>query len=496
MNQQLDLGQVEFSGTQAAFSWRLVAVISVMLMELSLIVPWLWLIARPLNPVSQLWLLLWFLSFALAARGLNRLINHAQLRRGVALSASGVLLGLGLLLSLNLVDGSRALFDFAGALRSGIAALPSLYPMAPELPIMVLVVFIWRRGVAAASSTIIEPARTGFKFRIGVLVLIGLAVVDGDKSSVPTTIPLFFLSSLLAMSLTRADYLSKLRGASDPPFSAQWLLSLLGLFLSVVLTGLGLGRLLGSALAYRTLESVRAGFIDLLGFLYRLSLPLLVALEPLFQGLIGRFRRFFLQLEGGESQSLTEPGGAAGQLEGLQPPEFFQRLNELLASLRPYWPIVRTGLIVLVFGLILVSAVRMIQRRSQQSSRRRRPTDEGHGLPVELEFDLRRQLQRWRQELRSWGQAVMSGQLSTAILVRRLYRRLLELAAEYGRSRYRWETPLEFQEALARLFPEVTEEIDTITDAYVKVRYGELAESADLVNDVQHAWDRILNEYR
>jgi hypothetical protein len=117
-------------------------------------------------------------------------------------------------------------------------------------------------------------------------------------------------------------------------------------------------------------------------------------------------------------------------------------------------------------------------------------------MPAEFRLGLGQLFSRWRQELTSWGQAVVSGQLSTAILVRRLYSRLLALADSYGRSRYRWETPLEFQEALARLFPLVKEDIRVLTEAYVAVRYGELPETNELMVEVRRAWGHIYEEYR
>ena len=494
MNVQATLEEMGQSLTRGKFPWRSVAIVSVLLMELSLIVPWSHLIAKPLDPAGIGFLLAWFLFFAVAARALYRTSNAFQLRNSASLALSAALLLFGILISLNLADGSRSLFDFSGALRSGLRALPSLYPMRPELPIMVLVVVIWRRGIAAASSHMLEPARTGFKFRIGVLVLIVFTVFT-ERGFVHAAIPVFFFSSLLGMSLTRADHLTRLRGSSDPPFTFQWLLSLGGLFLLTLSVGAGLGYLLSSVLAVRLLVGLRNLMLGLLTFLYRLSLPLLVALEPLLQGLLGRFRLFMLELQSADPESLSQPGAAAGQLEGIEPPAFFQRINDFFASLLPYWPTVRLILISTVFLLILISAIRLVQRRSKGFSRRERTADEGEAIGMGLQGVLQDRLNKWRQDIRSWGQALTSGNLSTAIVVRRLYARLLNLAETYGRSRYRWETPLEFQAALARLFPEVSADIEMLTDAYIRVRYGEIPETGDMVAEVRMAWQRVDEEY-
>ncbi|MFP3854555.1 MAG: DUF4129 domain-containing protein [Anaerolineales bacterium] len=494
MNVQASLEEIGQSLTQGKFPWRSVGIVSVLLMELSLIVPWIQLISKPLDPAGIGILLAWFLIFALAARGVYHMSDEFQLRNSASLVLSAALLLIGILISLNLVDGSRSLFDFGGALRSGLGALPGLYPMRPELPIMVLVVVVWRRGIAAASSHILEPARTSFKFRMGVLVLVAFTIFT-ERGHIHAAIPVFFFSSLLGMSLTRADHLTRLRGSSDPPFTFQWLLSLGGLFLLTLSAGVGLGYLLSSVLALRLLVGLRNLMLALLTFLYRLSLPLLIALEPLLQGLLGRLHLFMLELQSADPESLDQPGAAAGQLEGIEPPAFFQRINDFFESLLPYWPTVRVILISSIFLLILISAIRLVQRRSKRFSPRDRAADEGEIIGIGLQGTLRDRLNQWRQDVRSWGQALTSGHLSTAIVVRRLYARLLNLAEDYGRSRYRWETPLEFQAALGRLFPEVVDDIEKLTDAYIRVRYGEIPETGDMVAEVRMAWQRVQEEY-
>jgi hypothetical protein len=68
---------------------------------------------------------------------------------------------------------------------------------------------------------------------------------------------------------------------------------------------------------------------------------------------------------------------------------------------------------------------------------------------------------------------------------------LLEISAELEMPRLAAQTPLEYLPALEKLYLGQEEDVWTITEAYLQVRYGELPESADAVARVEDAWGRI-----
>ncbi len=78
-----------------------------------------------------------------------------------------------------------------------------------------------------------------------------------------------------------------------------------------------------------------------------------------------------------------------------------------------------------------------------------------------------------------------------AFLVRRVYAQLLDWAAGEGRPRRPAETPLEFGAALEGLRPDLREDLDAITHAYLLVRYGEIPESTEMISAVLASWDRV-----
>jgi hypothetical protein len=78
-----------------------------------------------------------------------------------------------------------------------------------------------------------------------------------------------------------------------------------------------------------------------------------------------------------------------------------------------------------------------------------------------------------------------------AAKIRRIYARLMDLSAKLGEPRPPAHTPLEFVPVLEGLFPGGEEDIHVITNAYLKVRYGELPESIQEVEAVETAWQRV-----
>jgi hypothetical protein len=477
------------------FPWRHIAAASVLLLELTLIVPWMGLIAGAHTGSQLIALLVWMLAFSWSARLLLQWVHEYRLRREVSLGLSAAGLLLGLLLTINLLFNPGRLLDLAGALRQLARALPQIYPLAPELPLVLLVVIIWRRGVASASPDFLEPARTGFKFRFGVLVYALLMVLPLPGEGKTVLLIAFFLASLMGMSLTRADRLSRLRGAAEPPFGGQWFASLLVLFGLTIGTGLGLAALLGSALAYRSLESIRSGLVRGLALLYALLLPLFRLLDPLIGRLMAGLRNFFSSVPGLAQPEDLPPPGTGEPVEGIQPPPLFQWINDLLSSLAPIWPYLRLALVIAVVSLLVWSAIRLVRRRESWRWERTLAMDEGLSLDPRFRGSgLGNRLRNLGQDLRGLGSALLAGQLRTAVIIRHIYAQLLDAAAISGRARHHWETPREFQRALVHLFPDARLPIERLTEAYQTVRYGHLPETEDLVAKVRSDWASIKSE--
>lgn len=97
-----------------------------------------------------------------------------------------------------------------------------------------------------------------------------------------------------------------------------------------------------------------------------------------------------------------------------------------------------------------------------------------------------------RQAVEGFSKRLNRGErLLAAARIRRIYTRLLDLAKEKGVPRLASQTPLEFLNTLDRVFSGVHDDLCTITDAYVRVRYGEYPETQEQVDKVEKAWLRV-----
>ena len=97
----------------------------------------------------------------------------------------------------------------------------------------------------------------------------------------------------------------------------------------------------------------------------------------------------------------------------------------------------------------------------------------------------------WNRGTKSMTQLIDLNQrrrLRAAARIRQVYADLLELCAKIGQPRPDALTPLEFVSKLDMLFPDFTPEVDTITQAYLRVRYGLLPETQDEIVAVESAW--------
>lgn len=485
------LGTLDEAGDQARlFPWRLVAVASILCMEICLLVPWVRLFTFSSAPPGPGLLLLWFLALAWLARSTILVGERIGLPGNAITALSGVGLLVSILLAQNLFFRQENLLDLVGAMERTLPAMPQVLPPSPQLLVAMAAILVWRWGTAAASPTILEHGRTGFKFRVGVLVFAGLAIVTGAGGGplVPALFPPFVLASLLAMTLTRAHGLSRQHGAGEPPFTQGWFFGLLVLLTATVLAGMALGWGLNTSIAHELLVGLRNALALLI---YLLMLPILLALSPLINRLIRRLQR---ALEAVMAEDLPfqleapfQPGG-----EPPGPPALVETILDWLHGLEAAWPYLRAALASSLLGLLLYLTIRRAREGGLGEWKWHRAIDEGESLADRpAGRRLRGALAELGSNLRSLGRALLVGRLRTALVVRRVYARLLDLAAERGRARFQWETPLEFRGALAELFPGRAEEVDLITASYLEVRYGLFPESEDTVRRVRSAWRRI-----
>lgn len=463
-------------------------------MQASLLAPWLELLSGGQSASSLL------IAFGLAMIGLIAgLVEWSAARFmlkpivRITLDLIALLAALAFLANLSL-QPEKALSVAAGLSRLLQADL-SLGSFPYELIVVVAGLLIWRNGRRQAAGDALDPGRTGFRFRAGVLLFalfIAASKLVGP-AKLPPTLPIFFGASLLAMSLTRAERINRLRGAAETPFTVGWMVHLIALFLGTLGVGLLVGLGFQSGPAHDLLSLLESLILLLLDVLYVVLRPVFLFLSPFLDWLAQQIAMLFVMLGRTIEGALTgeTPAPASELMQDVAPPQFLADLLLWISRLGEAWPLIRTLLIGLGLLLLVWLALR-VDRRGRRTFRKGSSQDEGMALePRSLLDSLRARLESARDEFERWGKAVMGGKIISAIAIRRVYGRLLKLAAEQGRPRKRDETPIEFERALMRLYPQARQSVAVITQAYIQVRYGELPEDPATVTEVRQAWSSV-----
>jgi hypothetical protein len=168
-------------------------------------------------------------------------------------------------------------------------------------------------------------------------------------------------------------------------------------------------------------------------------------------------------------------------------------LARVLAASKPYilWICIAVG------GMIVLLTLRSKVFKPERESDRDLDTQ---AVPANLAGMLRsafrRGLRRLAGRLNQAGRLRQAEDWLAAARIRRIYARVLRLSASLDRPRPASRTPLEFLPNLQDQFPALQAELGTITQAYLRVRYGELSETRQELEVVEEAWRRVAVEGR
>jgi hypothetical protein len=308
------------------------------------------------------------------------------------------------------------------------------------------------------------------------LVLFGIFALLFGREHFSFFLPAFFfflLACLTGMSLARVAGLAEQSGGRLPGFTWHWaagiagtagLVTLLGLLASLIIN-LDVAELLGKGLV--TLLQLVTGAMVVI------TSPLLVVIIAVVQ--------FLLTLVAPELGEVIDQ-----DLVNLDQP-FLEQWEDTAVEKTHIDPAL--FLMIGVVLLIVVIAVIQLKRRN------------GRRLPPVEEFSTDiREPQKKANPLRDLfasrerrKKRASAKSLLAAARIRFAYSQLMELCEKLGKARPRAVTPLEFIPRMDSLFPDNPDDLRAITQAYIKVRYGEYPETDAEVTAVLDAWKR-LNE--
>jgi hypothetical protein len=460
--------------------WREITILALILMELSWIVPWFRSLTPATYATSALRAFVVLAGLVLMTHMAVRLMNYLYLRvdlRRVVLAAIFIVAVLVSLKTLLYLGQAVTIMDLINRPLDAFSDWTELIPN--EFVIILTTLFVCWRGLALA-QTYIEPNTVRKDFQTGIFMFLAFifinTLVTGETPG--RLLYVFFAAGLIAMSAARISVIGTLRGGSVNPFDRRWFFGMVTAMLFVV----GLAAFVSGLMSTGGIANVGSIFLGLFALIMVAILsPLIFVLQYFFSNVSG-VSDFAQEVTRGLVEIRSTFSDVAGRLF-----EFLDR-----SGIFGWVPIIKPVLlwsIVIVIGLlILVGLSRwLLKERQERIEERESLVVKGGWLALLLQA-LQNRLQRITQGLADATRLRRSQRLLAAARIRRIYAELMDLSEDLGKPRNPAKTPLEFLPALNELFPTLELELAKITNAYLQVRYGELPETRQEVEDVEKAW--------
>lgn len=466
--------------------WRWVAICAQMVMELCWIIPWY----RSLTPTtfaaSEARVFWVFLLVMLIQYGLAWAMNVASFK----LIVRRVFLGASLVVSI--FFAYRYLLYYQQAMSPGellerpFKAVAELLLLIPnEFIVALFVILIGLRGVSIASQSV-SPSAMVWRFQIGVGMFILFAFVNtmvtGETPG--NVFPTFLFSGLIAMSASRLAILERLRGGRPVIFDRRWFLGILIACSLAVLVALVAGNLV--------YLPVSGTFTELLNsVLLVLFVMILLLLAPILFVLLLTFIRVnqmlaetnaFPELVTNLDNIITYAGGLADQLVRI--------LEQSLPPIETLRLIFLWGTVAFVLFVGLVLAGLTWVHRSKTTTGQ----DEIEKLENSILGQIKKLLRSSVVNITQVIQDQFRGKASRKVRqrIRRIYQEMLLLSLSLGARLPPYQTPLELIPVLTELFQPLDDDVHLITEAYLRVRYGELSEKDEDLVAIENASLRIM----
>lgn len=352
-----------------------------------------------------------------------------------------------------------------------------------DVVIFFVVVLMWARGIQLVGKEM-TINRIGLRLRVGGLIIAPLVAWISFRSTFAGATPfilMFLLAGLTAVALTRAEEIAQDETGHSASLTPRWLLL-------IVVVGLLTIFMAGIVAILVSGESASA----VVGLLSPLWLSLVVTVVTAVAAIGYVLQPFVLAIQWAVARipfswqwltnlmaALAEAARGFRQPEELMPfPEAEEVVIEGGLSMGAQIIIVLLAVaVVLAVALLLYRLYRPPVLSGHQATFGHTTVSGAEDEPGLLQKVLGR-LGLWR----GWY---------TAVSIRRIYKQMMELAEEYGYPKLETQTPYEYQPTLDQAWPQNRPETRLITDAYVKIRYGELPETQAELEAIRQAWRQL-----
>jgi len=483
-------------------AWKEVSLLSGLVMELSWIAPWLHVMLKGEGVASQLAIVNGLALVGLMSFVLVRVTSAFVLKRIASLYVS-----FGFLVIILPGILTRILFPveelgYFAVLSRVVDAMSSAENLIPSEFIVILsIVFVWLRAIRWASADALPSEVIGrFKLGFAMLILYTFIFAWPGQGELGSFVYIFFFSGWMSLASARLARAEIHPAAGRDFFSLNWLFIVLaGLLLgALIMAILGFGLNAQFALVQQIFLSL---WLSLWGLIILLLSPFIIAIAWIFEYVLDRLNQSrlagFLQSNVADT---TEEN--VEEFTSATPPPFLQALIDWLNSLqiadwltamRPYllWGIIAT---LLLLGLYYAGRRTSFWKAVADDIHLDMETELGDEWWRSLNLVWRNRLRDLRNSLARFADPKVGRKLLAAARIRRVYSFLMNLSAELGQPRREAQTPLEYIPALMKVFPHHAKDVNVISKAYMRVRYGELDETPTDVIEVDRAWLQVLME--
>ncbi len=470
------------------------------LMDVALLTPFVlsmmgW--ARYWSPSTILLLILFTMLFAFNLTRLMSALNLSPERQQM-ITAVTLLLTIILFLRTMFHSPSSLLdFNWLGEFFDSINSRDDIL-WVQDVLLLFIIIIAWVRGIQLAMRNY-SVERLGLRLRLGGLIFAPLLIWLSTVRLIYTITPfilLFFAAGLTAVALIRAEELEQDKTGKSTTLSPRWLGSVLLTALLVITTIL----LLTLILSGQTVEQVTAFFapaIHALRILATVALTTIIyLLLPFFylfetavtllnSSLIWAINAFTLfakmlnKLQRLQRTAVTIPEESA-TITNQNFNSILDQIEGVGVDVSRNWQLI---IVLIVIALILLVALMIgrLYRRTTLQQHNAQRADDVENEQTNADNLLNRLLRRFGL-LQDWR---------TALSIRRIYHKMERAATASGYPRSEAETPYEYLDTLAPVWPDHRAETKQITQAYVRVRYGEVPESKEELDGIRAAWARL-----
>jgi hypothetical protein len=476
MNATVNGTPISYS-SQRLYRWEAFTVLMLMLMDLSWVTPTYSLLVGWSLGGSAGMAFLVFTAIYVVSCLISYIPKYADIFIGIIQITLLVVLLFSLIWAASELIYFEEQLSLIGTINRYITNLISFsIPFKPELLLSIVVFLLWRRGFSIANRTIgLGAIRRSFRTGSVMLVVIGVFTALFNYRLPYLEGGLFIFTSLLAMGGARLATLRSMRGGRRIAFKREWVIGLTLMAILVFSLSVGFG-----VFAAGPLSTWIGGFLMAVeGYISKL---LAILLAPLIHVLGIIFAAFWSLFEPQPEIDPTAVEAVEGGLEG--PIAEIQRIG-----IDPEIASLLSTLGTLIGILIILGVVLYALRRFRHEGKPRALGDEDSlSVAGSLSDYLRAAQSRAKQAFEGVTRMNPAARLIAAARIRIIYARLLRLGAKLGEPRAPAATPLEYLASLEKVFPGSTNELELITHAYLRVRYGELPETRAQVEEVESAW--------